>query len=161
MIFLTVAFLLGAGAMYLMAKKNLTMQGPYNITRRLLMLIIVFNAINMTLSTCLMQDIYPLEITMAGSMILLTLWQLYDLIKNLKMYYYFDNMFDLNNKRIKYFIGALIIIRIIQAASIALLRKQTLIAVIIIVSLQAILSLTVTILKPYTKKTYNILTVLG
>lgn len=161
MIFLTVAFLLGAGAMYLMAKKNLTMQGPYNITRRLLMLIIVFNAINITLSTCLMQDIYPFEITMTGSMILLTLWQLYDLIKNLKMYYYFDNMFDLNNKRIKYFIGALIIIRIIQAASIALLRKQTLIAVIVIVSLQAILSLTVTILKPYTKKTYNILTVLG
>lgn len=94
-------------------------------------------------------------------MILLTIWQLYDLIKNLKKYYYFDNMFDLNNKRIKYFIGALIIIRIIQAASIALLKKQTLIAAIIILSLQAILSLTVTILKPYTKKTYNILTVLA
>jgi len=58
MIFLTVAFILAVGAMYLMAKKNLTMQGPYNITRRLLMLIIVFNAINITLSTCLIQDIY-------------------------------------------------------------------------------------------------------
>jgi len=94
-------------------------------------------------------------------MIILTAWQIYDLIKNLKKYYYFDNMFDLNNKRIKYFIGGLIVLRIIQAACIAIFRKQILISSIMLVSLQALFTITVSIIRPYTKKTYNILTILG
>ena len=161
MIFLTVAFLLGTGAMYLMAKKNLTMQTPFIITKRLLMLLILFNTINMTLSTCLIQDLYVFEITISGLMELLTIWQVYDLIKNIKKYYYFDNIFDLNNKKIKYFIVSLILMRIIQAACIAIFRKQTIIGAIVNICLQAVFCIAISIIRPYLKKTFNIMTILG
>lgn len=161
MVFITFTCLLMYGAMYLMAKKNLTMQGPFNITRRVLMLLIVFNAMNMTLSTCLIQDLSIFQITIAGVILLLTVWQIYDLMKNLKKYFYFDKMFDLNNKKIKYFILSLIIMRILQSVSIALLRKQTLIAAIFNLSLQAVFTIAITLLRPYTIKTYNLLTIIS
>ncbi len=87
--------------------------------------------------------------------------QIYHFLRNLKGYYYLDKIFDLHNSKNKNFVATLILIRLTQALSIVLLRHQPLVSIIILISLQALLSIGFTILRPYTKNLYNILNIIA
>jgi hypothetical protein len=87
---------------------------------------------NLGLSCSIMNDIKPFEITFAIVSGIILLFQIYYMGKNMSNYYYFDKLFDLQNKRVKYLIVGLLILRISQSISIGLLKKNTLYSSIII-----------------------------
>lgn len=87
--------------------------------------------------------------------------QLYNFVTNLRRYYHFEKTFDLTKKKSKYIVVTLIVGRLIQALVISVLRQHTLIAACVILSIQAILAVTMTIARPYTKTPYNLISIIS
>jgi len=76
-------------------------------------------------------------------------------------YYYFNQIFDLSNKKIKFIIGGLILIRMCQAILISSLRKQTYTSSKTILILQFLLAISMTVFRPYKKTIYNVFSMLS
>lgn len=160
MLFLQLATILFTGALYLMSKKDLTMQFPFQFAKRQLMLLIVFNAMNLVFSCCIMSTPKVFEICLAIGFGLIMLVQVFHFLSSLKQYYFIDKTFNLQNTKIKHLLGIIILVRILQSIAIALLKHQTLMSTIALLILQGLWTIIFTIFRPYEKSLFNILSML-
>lgn len=161
MMFIWIAMLLTSGALFLMSKKDLTMGFPFQFCKRSLMLLVLFSSMGYTFSVGLITSTYPFELIVASICGVITLGQIYNLLKNMKRYYHFDKTFDLTNRKVKYVVAMIIFIRISQALVISLFRNNTFVAACIILAAQVFLTTGFIIFRPYTKSLYNLLNIIG
>jgi hypothetical protein len=157
MLIVQLALMLTTGALYLMSKKDLTMNFPFQFARRELMLMILFNCMNFCLSLGLIQSVSPVELTVACVVGVVIMIQIYHFLKHLKDYFYVDQTFTLTKPKLKFSLFAYILLRIIQSVSIAVLRSNTVVSASILLGAQAIISLGFSIFRPYKNNMYNIL----
>lgn len=161
MMFIWFGLILTSGALFLMSKKDLTMGFPFQFCKRSLMLLVLFSSMGYTFSVGLISSTYPFELIVAGICGVITLGQIYHLLRNMKRYYNFDKTFDLTNRKVKYIVGMIIFTRISQSLAISVFRNNTIVAACIILAAQVLLTIGFLIFRPYTKSLYNLLNIIG
>ena len=161
MMFIWIALILTSGALFLMSKKDLAMGFPFQFCKRSLMLLVLFSSMGYAFSVGLIISNYPFELLVATICGSITVVQIYNLLKHMKLYYHFDQTFDLANKKIKYVVAMIIFTRIGQALVISLFRTNTFIAACIILAAQVLLTVGFIVFRPYTRALFNLLNTLG
>jgi hypothetical protein len=161
MMFIWIALIMTSGALFLMSKKDLAMGFPFQFCKRSLMLLVLFSSMGYAFSVGLITSNYPFELVVATICGVITVVQIYNLLKHMKLYFHFDRTFDLANKKIKYVVAMIIFTRIGQALVISLFRRNTFIAACIILTAQVLLTVGFIVFRPYTKPLFNLLNIVG
>jgi cysteine-rich repeat protein len=161
MMFIWIALILTSGALFLMSKKDLAMGFPFQFCKRSLMLLVLFSSMGYAFSVGLITSNYPFELLVATICGVITVVQIYNLLKHMKLYFHFDRTFDLANRKIKYVVAMIIFTRIGQALVISLFRTNTFIAACITLAAQVLLTVGFIVFRPYTRPLFNLLNIVG
>jgi len=123
------------------------------------MLIIIFGSLTLTMSFGLFVSFYPFEVITALCAVGLMIAQMVHFIRYFRKYLFFDTIFDSRNEKVKKYLTAFFVSKVICALLISLLRNHTLVSCILIFLIQLVFSIMATLMRPYLNKIMNILTI--
>jgi hypothetical protein len=157
MIFIQISVILATGALYLMSKKDLSFKTATKFARRNLMLVVIFSSMNLILSLGIFTSFYPFEVIVALCTSGVLIAQIVHFIRYFRKYYFFDTIFDAHNSKVKKYLIALFVCKLICALFISVLRKHTLASSIIVFIVQIVFSVIFSVIRPFINKWMNIL----